>query len=101
MGRSMVDCAAFCLLEFGALKSCSFRACLVKLRIGSSCKDIDLALPGLVECDRETSTDGLQLTAHTPDCPFHDVPPFKGVPVFIGLVAGTWSIANEKIKACR
>lgn len=35
---------------------------------------LDLALSGLLECDGNTSTDGLQPTALSLDCPFHDTP---------------------------
>ncbi len=101
MGRLLVTCAAFPPFELGVMKSRLFCACLVEIPIGSSCKDIALALPGTPVGLGTAAKEGLQLTAHTPDSPFHDVPPFERDLVFMGLMAGTGSIANEIGTPCR
>jgi len=88
MGRSLVSCAAFPSFEFGTLKSCPFRACRVGFPIGSSCKDIDLTLPGPLVGLGTAAKEGLQ-----PDtCACHQVLPAgvrivqlssRGVPGFV------------------
>ncbi len=49
------------------------------------CGDLDLALSGLLECDRNTPTDGFKPTAQPLDWPFHDAPPFFPSPATTGI----------------